>query len=317
MNQQPGDPLLLFYSYAHEDEALRNELDKHLLLLQYNSLIMTRDDHHIPPGADRSYTVGQYLKEARVTLLLISPDYLASASCYQTEMPQALERHQTGDALVIPVLLRPVDMDVTPFAHLQSLPRSGKPVTLWEHQDAAFHEIAKELRLLLEDRRATSSRFLQSLQMIEHHQSFQTGSGVQAKIHEEMGYRITYLKYLIRRYNTVMLPIGPVEGLSLQAIFQPLTLRHDPLAAGDLQHEKRHALFGDNAIVRQEKEPVIVAQTCEEALEKTPQKRMVILGGPGAGKTTTLQFFIHEYAQEALVDPSAHGMRNELQASKH
>ena len=107
MNQQSGNPLFLFYSYAHEDEALRHELDKHLLPMQHNGLITTRDDHHITPGADRSHTIRQYLKESRVILLLISPDYLVSASCYQTEMPQALEQHRVGDALVIPVLLRP------------------------------------------------------------------------------------------------------------------------------------------------------------------------------------------------------------------
>src|SRR5215469_10476633 len=118
MNQQPGNPLPLFCSYAQEDKTLCNKLYKHLILLEHNNLITMRDDRHITPGADRSHTIGQYLKESAVILLLISPDYLASVSCYKTEMPQALERHRMGKALVIPVLLRPVDLDATPFAHL-------------------------------------------------------------------------------------------------------------------------------------------------------------------------------------------------------
>lgn len=35
MDQQPGRPITPFYSYAHEDEALRNALEKHLSLLQH------------------------------------------------------------------------------------------------------------------------------------------------------------------------------------------------------------------------------------------------------------------------------------------
>ncbi len=104
MNQQPENPLPLFYSYAHEDEALRRELDKQLLPLQHIGLITTKDDHHIAPGANRSHILSQYVQESVVILLLLSPDYLASASCYQTEMPLALERHRKGEALVVPVL---------------------------------------------------------------------------------------------------------------------------------------------------------------------------------------------------------------------
>ena len=47
--------------------------------------------------------------------------------------------------------------------------------------------------------------------------------------------RRKYLEQVHKRYNSVTLPIGPAEGFSLQAIFQPLALRRDPLAAGDLE----------------------------------------------------------------------------------
>jgi hypothetical protein len=319
MKQQPEHPLLLFCSYVPEDEALRNALDKRLLPLQHTGLITIRDYHHILPGADRSHSIGQYLKESAVILLLVSPDYLASASCYQTEMPLALERHRMGDALVIPVLLRPVDMDIAPFAHLQSLPRSGKPVTLWEHQDAALHEIARELRHLLEDLRAKMSVFPQLPQHIEQHQSFHIQGGVQTKDRKETEYRIKYLNHLIDRYRTVTLPTGPIEGLVLQAIFQPLTLRHDPLAVEDLQREqwrtvfvREHMprgqpdiLFEQHQALPKGMQPVTIAYTSQEALEKSPERRMVILGGPGTGKTTVLQFLVHEQAQKAITDPSA------------
>jgi hypothetical protein len=51
--------------------------------------------------------------------LLISPDFLASDYCYSIELRKAMERHEAGEARVIPILLRPVaDWDTAPFAVL-------------------------------------------------------------------------------------------------------------------------------------------------------------------------------------------------------
>jgi hypothetical protein len=57
-------------------------------------------------------------------LLLISSDFIASDFCYRIELEQAMERHWRDEARVIPILLRPVDWQGTPFARLQSLPGS-------------------------------------------------------------------------------------------------------------------------------------------------------------------------------------------------
>src|SRR5262249_4445290 len=72
------------------------------------------------------------------------------------EMEQALQRHRTGLANVIPLLLRPVDWQPASFAHLQALPRNGKPVTRWEDRDEAFADIAKDIRLAIEQWQAPS-----------------------------------------------------------------------------------------------------------------------------------------------------------------
>jgi Uma2 family endonuclease len=71
---------------------------------------------------------------ATIILLLISSDFLASEYCYGIEMQHALARHATGEASVIPVILRPVDWHRAPFAHLQCVPASKKPVTLWANR---------------------------------------------------------------------------------------------------------------------------------------------------------------------------------------
>ncbi len=164
--------------------------------------------------------------------------------------------------------------------------------------------------------------------------------------------RIKYLENVGKRYGIVTLPLGPAEGFSLPAIFQPLTLRSDPLAAEDLERKKHRALLGESisdksALILAElylkrtsdakKQPLNleigdiqastllfpellekkpsdeeqlslaeeIAMNGEDAIKKSPYGRVVILGGPGTGKSTTLKYLIGCRAKEALIDPEA------------
>lgn len=47
----------------------------------------------------------------------------------RAEMAVALDRHERGDARVIPVLVVPADFDGMLFAKLQGLPPDAKPVS--------------------------------------------------------------------------------------------------------------------------------------------------------------------------------------------
>jgi len=149
----PGSssPVEVFYSYAHKDEAFRNELVTHLSLLHRQGLITAWHDRHILPGTDWSQAIDEHLEHASVILLLISADFLASDYCYGIEMQRALERHNANEARVIPILLRSVDWKGAPFVHLQALPTGAKPITTWSNQDAAFTDVAAGIRRVIED----------------------------------------------------------------------------------------------------------------------------------------------------------------------
>src|SRR6266702_4394560 len=143
-------PITLFYSYAHEDELLRNQLEKHLSLLRRQGLISEWYDRQILAGDEWAHDIDEHLETAWIILLLISPDFLASDYCYDIEMRRALERHSRGEARVIPIILRPCDWRSSPFAHLQCLPRDGRPITQWKNQDEALVTVAKGLRAAIE-----------------------------------------------------------------------------------------------------------------------------------------------------------------------
>ena len=153
--QPPSGPVPLFYSYAHEDEELRDQLDKHLRLLERQGLITSWHDREVRAGDDWASEIDTHLENARIILLLISVDFLASEYCYGVEMRRALERHFAGEARVIPVILRPVDWQSDLLLNgLQALPTDSKPVTDWllpPYYDAAFVDIAKGIRTVVED----------------------------------------------------------------------------------------------------------------------------------------------------------------------
>jgi|GEM_PF-1819169 len=58
-------------------------------------------------------------------------------------MLRALQNHHSGQACVIPIILRACLWEGSPFAKIQALPKNGKPVTSWNNQDEAFTDVAR------------------------------------------------------------------------------------------------------------------------------------------------------------------------------
>ena len=148
----PSTPIEIFYSYAHEDEILRNELEKHLKLLKREGVISNWHDRQIGAGTEWANQIDAHLESARIILLLISADFIASDYCWDVEMKRAMERHECGAARVIPVILRPIDdWRNAPFSKLQALPKDARPVTTWPNQDEAFVDIARGIRAVAKE----------------------------------------------------------------------------------------------------------------------------------------------------------------------
>jgi hypothetical protein len=133
---------------------MRQELEKHLVLLQRQGIGVIWHDRKIDAGEPWHGLIDAHLKSADVILLLISPDFLASDYCYDIEMKKALERHNAGDARVIPIILRPCDWQKAPFSELQALPKDGKPVTRHRSRDEAYSNIVEGMWRVVEAMRA-------------------------------------------------------------------------------------------------------------------------------------------------------------------
>lgn len=139
-------PPRLFYSYAHEDAWLREELAKHLRVLERKQVIESWYDNMIAPGAEWSTEIADELEKANIIVLLVSADFLDSDYCYTVEMRKALERHKAGNVCVLPVIVRSALWEESPLATLKALPNDGKPVTLWDDRDEAWTDVARGIR---------------------------------------------------------------------------------------------------------------------------------------------------------------------------
>lgn len=144
----------IFIAYSHNDLAHKNELKKFLRPLINTGQARVWDDYEIEGGQDWEAEIKKRLYGADIILLLVSPDSLASDYFYGQEVTVSLQRHDKGEAAVIPVILRPCTWTLTPLKRLEALPEKGRPVTSWASQDEAYTDIAHNIGSIVESRQA-------------------------------------------------------------------------------------------------------------------------------------------------------------------
>lgn len=147
-------PIEVFISYSHKDDELREELVTHLANLKRQKKITAWHDRAIEAGEEWEAQIKGKLESAQIILLLISPPFMASEYCYDIELQRAIERHDAGNARVIPIILRPCDWKGSPFSKLQALPKDAKPITQWHDRDEAFLNVIQGIRRAVETMQA-------------------------------------------------------------------------------------------------------------------------------------------------------------------
>lgn len=169
-------PIKIFYSYSVVDELFRDELEKHLKMLQRFDSIDQWHFRKIIAGEEIDPSIAKELDSADIILLLLSPDFLASTYCYDIEVERAIELHKNGKASVIPIILRTCDWDhqKSPFRNLEGLPKNVEPISQWGDRDAAFHDVTQGLKKAIakikEDRHTIPSEQTSAILKIENSQ---------------------------------------------------------------------------------------------------------------------------------------------------
>ncbi len=142
--------LNIFLSYAHEDEAMKTQLERNLIMLKRSDKINVWQDREILPGMEWDDSIAQELAAAHIILLLISVDFNNSQYIWDKELKIAMERHEKNEARVIPIILRTCEWSEMPYAKLQALPTGAKPITSFTNADEAYTDVAKGIRMVVD-----------------------------------------------------------------------------------------------------------------------------------------------------------------------
>lgn len=144
------DKLSIFLSYSHKDEAIKEDLNAHLIGLKRQGYIDTWNDREIPIGEEWDDEIKSQLTHADIILLLVSVNFINSTYIWENELKEAMERHRHKEAVVIPIFIKPCDWTGMPFGKIQGLPKDAIPVSEHKNQDKVLMEVAKGIRSVVE-----------------------------------------------------------------------------------------------------------------------------------------------------------------------
>ncbi|MDX1939125.1 MAG: TIR domain-containing protein [Saprospiraceae bacterium] len=145
-----SEPIHVFISYAHKDEAFKDELMIHLKPLERSGIIDVWQDREIDAGDTWNAEIKEALLKARVILFLVSSDFMASDFIHREEMKTAIEKHKQHKVSIVPIWIRPSATSYPELDQFQSLPKDRKPVSKWDDRDEAWVNVVQALHRLFD-----------------------------------------------------------------------------------------------------------------------------------------------------------------------
>jgi len=108
----------VFVSYSHKDRRWLEQLRIHLKPLERDNLVDMWDDTRIRAGNDWRAEIAGAIRGARVAVLLITADFLASEFVTTDELPRLLLAAERGGMVILPVIV-----GASHFEHFPALAR--------------------------------------------------------------------------------------------------------------------------------------------------------------------------------------------------
>ena len=137
----------VFISYSHKDAHWLERLQVHLKPIEREGIIDLWDDSKIAAGVQWKDAIMGALSTARVAVLLISANFLASDFIAEHELPTLLKRAQSEGTTIIPVILSPSLFSNTNLGAFQAINAPNQPVSgmAYTRQEEVFAKIAQAI----------------------------------------------------------------------------------------------------------------------------------------------------------------------------
>jgi hypothetical protein len=152
MDSPKHKPTKIFVSYSHSDKEWLQRLKVHLRPLERDGLIECWDDTQITSGQKWGSEIEQTLQSAKVAVLLISADFLASEFIMKNELPPLLVRAKSRGVTILPLIISPCRFEQTKslseFQAVNSPSRTLLDMTKVE-QEKLFQKTTEEIHAVL------------------------------------------------------------------------------------------------------------------------------------------------------------------------
>ena len=143
----------VFIGYSHKDKRFLSELHAHLAPSIRSGLVDLWDDTRMLPGAKWHEEITKAIQAARVAILLISADFLASDLIATKELPLLLTAAEQEGVTILCVIVGACAIEDTELAQFHPLNASSNPLntTTRGKRDAVWKQVATRVRDILQD----------------------------------------------------------------------------------------------------------------------------------------------------------------------
>ncbi|MFT3705602.1 MAG: toll/interleukin-1 receptor domain-containing protein [Agriterribacter sp.] len=136
----------IFISYSHQDEKYKDELLKHLRILERQGAVHLWDNSDIQSAGEWNDGIKKAIDESKIAILLISSNFLASDYIVQVEFPALLKRAKSNDIFILPILLSPsLWTEVPELAQFQFLNDVRTPLSQAKNKEEEYFKISKRI----------------------------------------------------------------------------------------------------------------------------------------------------------------------------
>lgn len=141
----------VFISYSNKDVRWLNRLQVHLKPLAREGKVEVWNDTLLEPGKNWQEEIHQALTRAKVAVLLVSADFMASDFIAHEELPPLLLAAEVEGAVILPVIISPSWFEKTALARFQAVNPPSKPLIKMSKgkQEEIWVKVAEEIHKAL------------------------------------------------------------------------------------------------------------------------------------------------------------------------
>src|SRR5262245_51543395 len=149
----------VFISYSHRDRKWLERLHRHSRPLERDHAMEIWDDTQIEAGANWRGEIGAALQSAKVAILLVSADFLASEFIASEELPRLLAAADQDGAIILPLIVSPCRFTHTAgLSRFQAVNSPTKPLIQLNtaERESLFVRVSEEIEAALAPRQSAA-----------------------------------------------------------------------------------------------------------------------------------------------------------------